>query len=136
MDLVNKFNPETDSLVSKVAASLFQSLQQPSSENTPVDHQAATTIEEAVATIKKLVDESKLKAKVIGDGQDTLDWKKAAAGNALYKLCKSIDCAGGSGEVKELVNELQNALAGVIGACILKVQTALMDNCIQWAQYL
>ena len=125
--------PPRHNLVSKVANNLFQTLQQPSTKNTPVDL-ATSTIEHAAATIKKLTYESELKSKVIGDGQYTLDRKKEAVENALYKLCKSIDYAGGSGELEELINELQSALAGVIGACILKVQTALMGNCIQWAQ--
>lgn len=135
IDLVDESDPETDSLLSKAAdMSLFKTLQQPIAENTPAKSSdpAITTIEEAAATINNLAEESKSKANVIGDGQDSLDWKKAAAGNALYKLCKSIDC--GSGDFEELKNELQSALAGVIGACILKVKAALMDNCIQWAQ--
>lgn len=127
MDLVEESDPETDSLLSKAADSLFKTLPERRAENAP-----AITMEEAAAAINELAQESKIKAVVIVHGQDSLDWKKAAAGNALYKLCKSIDC--GSGNFTQLINELQSALADVIGACIEKVRGTLLDNCVKWAQ--
>jgi hypothetical protein len=127
IDLVEESDPETDNLLSKAAESLFKTLPERSAEKAP-----AITMEEAAAAINDLAQESEIKAEVIGHGQDSLDWKTAAAGNALYKLCKSIDC--GSGNFTQLINELQSALADVIGACMQKVRGALMDNCMKWAQ--
>lgn len=134
MDLVEEADPETDNLLSKAADSLFKTLLERSKKiNAPAKKFLATiTMEQAAEAINKLAEESEQKAQVIGHGEDSLDWKKAAAGNALYKLCKSIDCR--SGDFIELIDELQRALADIIGACIQKVGGALVYNCMKWAQ--
>lgn len=134
MDLVEEADPETDNLLSKAADSLFKTLLERSEKINAPDKRflANITMEQAAAAINNLAKESEKKAQVIRHGQDSLDWKKAAAGNALYKLCKSIDFR--SGDFIELIDELQRALADVIGACIQKVGRALVYNCMKWAQ--
>lgn len=135
MNLVEDDEPETDSFLSKAADNLFKTLQEQSAENAPNNSSQDTTVacmEEAAAAIDKIAEESRRNAEIIGRGQDSLDWKKVAAGNALYKLCKSIDC-GSSTSVQELMNELQSALADIIGSCIEKVGAALVESCNKWA---
>lgn len=53
---------------------------------------------------------------MIENGEDSVEWKKVAARNASYKLCKSIDCT--SGEFRELLDELQSSLADILGVCM------------------
>lgn len=128
MGVVDEYDQGADSLLSKAADRVFNTLQ---SEN--VSTATTTTMPEAAAAIAKMTQENKEKAEVIRDGEDSLDWKKAAAGNAIYKLCKSIDCTG-SDDVSALKNELESALADIIGCCIEKVGVALVENCTKWAQ--
>jgi len=136
INLVEDDEPKTDSFLSKAADSLFKTLQEQSAENAPGKSSQDTTtvasMEEAAAAIDKVAEESKMNAEIIGRGQDSLDWKKVAAGNASYKLCKSIDCRSSS-DFPELMNELHSVLADIIGSCIDKVGAALVDNCKKWA---
>lgn len=128
MGVVDEYDQGADSLLSKAADRVFNTLK---SEN--VSTATTTTMREAAAAIAKMTEENKEKAEVIRDGKDSLDWKKAAAGNALYKLCKSIDCTS-SNDVSALKDELESALADIIGCCIEKVGVALVENCTKWVQ--
>lgn len=128
MGVVDEYDQGADSLLSKAADRVFNTLK---SEN--VSTATTTTMREAAAAIAKMTEENKEKAEVIRDGKDSLDWKKAAAGNALYKLCKSIDCTS-SDDVSALKDELESALADIIGCCIEKVGVALVENCTKWVQ--
>lgn len=132
MDLVEESDPATDILQSKAADSVFKALLEETAENA-VDTTTVVYMEEVAATIEKLAEESKRKVEVIEDGGDTLDWKKAGAANALYKLCKSIDCSS-TGNFMEVVNELQSALADIMGDCVESVGGVLVDKCTKWAQ--
>jgi hypothetical protein len=136
MSLVEDNEPEMDSFLSKAADSLFKTLQEQSAENAPgKSSQGTTTVAsmgDAAKEIVKLAKESEKDAQIIGRGQDSLDWKKVAAGNASYNLCMSIDC-GSSTDFPELMNELHSVLADIIGSFIDKVGPALVDNCKKWA---
>ena len=48
--------------------------------------------------------------------EDSVDWKKVAAGKWSYKLCKNTDCI--SGEFAELLDEFQSSLADILSVCI------------------
>lgn len=136
MNLVEDDEPETDSFLSTAADSLFKTLQKQSAENSLSNSSVATTtvvsMERAAAAIDELAEESKMNAEIVGHGRDSFDWKRVAAGNALYKLCKSVDCRSSS-DFLELKNEIHSVLADIIGSCIDKVGAALVDNCKKWA---
>jgi len=87
----NGFGSETDSLSSKVADIILNILR---CRFSPAATYTAT-MEEAATVINQLAEESKKEVEVSGDRGDRTDWKKAEAGNSLYKLCKSIDCSSG-----------------------------------------
>jgi hypothetical protein len=127
MSLVEDNEPEMDSFLSKAADSLFKTLQEQNAATTTV-----ASMGDAAKEIVKLAKESEKDAQIIGRGQDSLDWKKVAAGNASYNLCMSIDC-GSSTDFPELMNELHSVLADIIGSFIDKVGPALVDNCKKWA---
>ena len=116
---------------------------------------APKTIEEAVETIKglarervnefmkeeaeaitELAEERKKRVKEeaeINDNdkrQDTsVDWERA--GITLYIIQ---NMALRSGDLMELMKELESTLAHIIGACIEKVGVALVENSRKWAQ--
>lgn len=139
MDLVDESNPETDNLLSRAADRVYQTLCDSPAIKTikdaagKISEVAEVLIEDAAGKISEIAEESKKDAEMIGHGGDSVDWKKAAAGNALYKLCKSIDCRSG-GDFKELLDELQSALADIIGACIKQVGATLVSSSKKWAQ--
>ncbi|GLJ12638.1 hypothetical protein SUGI_0195010 [Cryptomeria japonica] len=54
-------------------------------------------------------------------GNDSIDWKAAATGNAIYKICKSIDCSPTT-NVRELVEEIESSLADIIYDCIIQAK--------------
>jgi hypothetical protein len=93
-------------------------------------------VKEAIEVIEGLAKESENEAKEArknDNGKDTpVDWEKLAAGITLYKICMSMDLS--SGNLKELVKQLQSALADIIGACIEKVGVALVESSRKWAQ--
>lgn len=132
MDLVEESDPATDSLLSKAADSVFKTLQEQTAK-TDLDTTSVVDMQGAAVIICDLAEEGKTKAELISHGRDSLDWKKAGAGNSLYKLCKSIDCSL-TGDVMELVNELQSALADIIAGCMERLGAVLVDNSAKWAQ--
>jgi hypothetical protein len=136
MDLVEESDPEINSLLSKAADRQFMTLRDQSAQNGKRSPAPATTMEEADAVIKELAKESENEAKKArknDNGKDTpVDWEKLAAGITLYKICMSMDCS--SGNLMELVKELQSTLAHIIGSCIEKVGVALVENNRKWAQ--
>lgn len=135
MGVVDEYDEGADSLLSKAADRVFNTLQSSNVSASRRSTATTTTMQEAVAAIAEVAQENREKAEVIRDGKDSLDWKKAAAGNAVYKLCNSIDCRDSDDlSVSALEDELQNALADVIGGCIEKVGVALVENCSKWAQ--
>jgi hypothetical protein len=85
VDLVDDSDPATDSLLSKAADSVFKTLQDQTAENGQ-DTTSVVYMEDAAATIDKLAEESKRKVKVIEHGGDSLDWKKAGAGERLIQI--------------------------------------------------
>jgi hypothetical protein len=74
--LVDESNQETDKLLSKAADGLLESLCAVPRESTGI-----STARQAVQAINNLVEESKDKAEVNENREDSVDWKKVAAGN-------------------------------------------------------
>ena len=74
--LVDESNQETDKLLSKAADGLLESLCAVPQESTGI-----STARQAVQAINNLVEESKDKAEVNENREDSVDWKKVAAGN-------------------------------------------------------
>lgn len=131
MDLVEESDPEINSLLSKAADRQFMTLRDQSAQNGK-----RSPVKEAIEVIEGLAKESENEAKEArknDNGKDTpVDWEKLAAGITLCKICMSMDLR--SGDLKELVKQLQSALADIIVACIEKVGVALVENGRKWAQ--
>eukprot|EP00253_Pinus_taeda_P028195 PITA_28195 len=141
IDLVESSDPETHSLLSKAADSLFNELHDPK-ENEKSKKQKPNSKEEpkvanktpAITTLaKECEDKFDMVSEKIRRGQESpVDWQNLVAWNALYRLCKSIDCS--SGNIDGLMNDLNNLFVDIIGGCLDRVRQALMVKCRTWAQ--
>ncbi|GLJ41087.1 hypothetical protein SUGI_0850960 [Cryptomeria japonica] len=63
-----------------------------------------------------------------------MDWKAAAYGNAVYKLCNNIECNDGTVAVNGLLKELESSSAHIINECLEKSQYLLLLNSKKWAR--
>ncbi|GLJ42187.1 hypothetical protein SUGI_0873500 [Cryptomeria japonica] len=68
-----------------------------------------------------------------GGAYDSMDWKEVAGGNAVYKLCKSI-ARNYNADTRELLEELQLALADIIYASIAKAKLIIVERTSKWAK--
>eukprot|EP01018_Ginkgo_biloba_P019875 Gb_08420 [translate_table: standard] len=135
MDLVENSDPETV-LVNKAADRLFHNLKESRrwlGLDIPINKSDERTGEAAKLAIEILAE----KGREIADancGRDSRNWKAVTAGNSLYKLCESIINSPRSGSVEEMLDEIHNSLADVVGWCMANVAGVLVEECKKWAE--
>lgn len=135
MDLVDEFTDPETHLMSRAADKFFENLKADVEfryfDSLQTDSESKIR-EIGRDEIRKLAEKGKKKANAEELRHDSMDWKDVAAGNNLYKLCKSIDFK--EGNVTELLDEVVRSLADVIDRCIDRAADALVANTRRWAR--
>ncbi|GLJ32608.1 hypothetical protein SUGI_0655960 [Cryptomeria japonica] len=146
------FKAEADPILSQGAEKVFHSLK------TKLENPSLSTKKSpksVASAINELAKESKMRTKapviyakmteergdletnavrwVRAGGHDSIDWKAAAAGNTIYRLCKSIDCSSNI-NFEDLLNEIECCLADILYSCINNVKAALVLSSRKWVQ--
>ncbi|GLJ31637.1 hypothetical protein SUGI_0635570 [Cryptomeria japonica] len=143
---------EADPILSQAADKVFHSLktklEKPSLSTKKTPKSVASAINELakeskmrtkapVIYAKKTEETGDLETNAIrwvrAGGHDSIDWKAAAAGNTIYRLCKSIDCSSNI-NLEDLLNEIECSLADMLYSCINNVKAALVLSSRKWAQ--
>ncbi|GLJ41057.1 hypothetical protein SUGI_0849970 [Cryptomeria japonica] len=156
IDFVEEANTEADEITRDAADYYFEVLQSAVDDgSSPAKKSSGATPESVRAALEELKNESKIRMEQPGsvncvstvgfkskekmqggangwNGSDSIDWKEAALGSAVYKLCNSIECNDGS-DVNELLKELESCLADIINKCLEKVQHLLLLKSRKWA---
>ncbi|GLJ41066.1 hypothetical protein SUGI_0850160 [Cryptomeria japonica] len=157
IDFVEEANTEAVEITSEAADKYFQFLQKKVKKvDFPPNHFMNATPECARRVLEELKKESKSKTEPPQsvnfvsalihackkgekqgrpdrwEGNDSIDWKVAASGLAVYNLCNSIEFNDGT-DVSELLKELESSLADIINECFERVQDLLLLNSRKWA---
>eukprot|EP01018_Ginkgo_biloba_P020536 Gb_33570 [translate_table: standard] len=133
MDFVEKSDPEA-ALVNEAADKVFYRLHKTRKwlhYHLPLTNSTDKTSEAAKEAIHNLAEKGKNIAMADRPGQDSRDWKTLAAGYSLYRICERVKCR--LNNVEAMLDELQQALANVIGECVEKVAGVIMEDCREWA---
>ncbi|GLJ41060.1 hypothetical protein SUGI_0850020 [Cryptomeria japonica] len=156
LDFVEAADTEADGITSEAADKYFQFLQKKVEKEdfSPNDSRHARTgcvpkaLEDLIKESKQKMEPFKSVNGISGliharkgekqgipdgwEGNDSIDWKAAASGLAVYNLCNSIECNDGT-DVNELLKELESSLADIINECFERVQHLLLLYSRKWA---